>query len=87
MLAYVVVVDSPYLAQADASGAFTIRNVPPGAYTLEAWHEGALAPFSMPLAVGPEGARAVAVRVAGDRRPPSSAPDKYGKPRQIQLGY
>jgi hypothetical protein len=38
MLAYVVVVDTPYFAVTDAKGAFTIR-VPPGKYTLVAWHE------------------------------------------------
>jgi len=39
MLAYVVVLDTPYFAVTDATGAFTIRNVPPGSYTLVAWHE------------------------------------------------
>lgn len=39
MLAYVVVVDTPYFAVTDATGAFAIPNVPPGKYTLVAWHE------------------------------------------------
>jgi plastocyanin len=39
MLAYVVVVDTPYFAVTDATGAFAIRDVPPGKYTLVAWHE------------------------------------------------
>ena len=39
MLAYVVVVDTPYFAVTDATGAFVIRGVPPGKYTLVAWHE------------------------------------------------
>ncbi len=39
MLAYVVVVDTPHFAVTDAKGAFVIRNVPPGKYTLVAWHE------------------------------------------------
>jgi plastocyanin len=39
MLAYVVVVDTPHFAVTDAKGAFAIRNVPPGKYTLVAWHE------------------------------------------------
>lgn len=39
MLAYVVVVDTPHFALTDAKGAFVIRNVPPGKYTLVAWHE------------------------------------------------
>jgi len=39
MSAYVGVVAHPYFAISDADGAFTIRNLPPGTYTLEAWHE------------------------------------------------
>lgn len=39
MLAYVVVVDTPYYAVTDKAGAFLIRNVPPGKYRLVAWHE------------------------------------------------
>ena len=39
MLAYVVVVDTPYFAVTDATGAFVIRDVPPGKYRLVAWHE------------------------------------------------
>jgi plastocyanin len=37
MAAYVVVVDSPYFAVADAGGSFTIRAVPPGKYVYRAW--------------------------------------------------
>jgi plastocyanin len=39
MLAYVVVVDTPYFAVTDATGAFLIRNVAAGEYKLVAWHE------------------------------------------------
>ncbi len=39
MLAYVVVVDTPYFAVTDATGTFAIRDVPPGKYRLVAWHE------------------------------------------------
>ena len=39
MLAYVVVVDTPYFAVTDATGAFLIRNVPAGKYKLVAWQE------------------------------------------------
>jgi plastocyanin len=39
MTAYVGVVTNPYFAVSDAAGAFEIRNVPPGAYTIDAWHE------------------------------------------------
>jgi len=39
MKSYIAVVGHPYFAVSDAKGAFTIKNLPPGSYTLEAWHE------------------------------------------------
>lgn len=39
MAAWVGVVDHPYFALTDADGRFTIKNLPPGKYTLEVWHE------------------------------------------------
>jgi len=39
MNAYVGVLDHPYLAVSDAEGKFEIPNLPPGTYTIEAWHE------------------------------------------------
>ena len=39
MRAYVNVVEHPYFAVSDASGAFSIPNLPAGEYTVEAWHE------------------------------------------------
>ncbi|HEX3857708.1 MAG TPA: DUF2012 domain-containing protein [Verrucomicrobiae bacterium] len=38
MFAWVSVFDSPYFAVSDKDGKFTIKNVPPGKYTLEANH-------------------------------------------------
>lgn len=86
MLGYIVVVDTPYFAQADATGAFTIRGVPPGEYEVTAWHENASKPTTRKLNVSREGAR-LSLTVAGDKQPPAFPPDKYGKPRQPQLGY
>ncbi|HJP13405.1 MAG: carboxypeptidase regulatory-like domain-containing protein [Nitrospinota bacterium] len=40
MSAYIWVVNHPYYALTDAEGRFTIKGVPPGKYTLKAWHEG-----------------------------------------------
>ena len=41
MSAYVIVSPTPYFAESDKSGEFKIENVPDGAYTVTAWHEGA----------------------------------------------
>lgn len=86
MIGYVVVVDTPYFAQADAAGAFSIKGVAPGEYEVEAWHENASQPARQKLTVGKDGAK-LALTVAGDKQPPQFPPDKYGKPRQQQLGY
>lgn len=39
MAAWVGVVPHPYFAVTAADGSFTLPNLPPGTYTLEAWHE------------------------------------------------
>lgn len=38
MEAWIVVIDHPYHAVTDARGAFELRDVPPGTYTVEVWH-------------------------------------------------
>ena len=86
MVGYVVVVDTPWFAQAGAAGEFSIAGVPPGEYEVEAWHENASQPTRQKLTVPKEGAR-LSLTVGGDRQPPPFPPDKYGRPRQSQLGY
>lgn len=39
MNAYVGVLDHPFFAVTDASGTFSLKSLPPGTYTVEAWHE------------------------------------------------
>jgi len=39
MSAYVVILQNPYFALTDRHGNFEIKDVPPGEYTLVAWHE------------------------------------------------
>jgi plastocyanin len=39
MSAYIMVVSTPYYAVAGKDGAYEIKDVPPGTYTLHAWHE------------------------------------------------
>jgi plastocyanin len=40
MSGYIIVTPTPFYAETDASGNFTIPNVPDGSYTVTAWHEG-----------------------------------------------
>jgi hypothetical protein len=85
MIGYLVVVDSPWYAVADGSGAFSIKNVPPGEYDAQVWHENAAAPVKKKVTVA-EGAQ-LAFTVPADKRANPFPPDKYGRPRQQQLGY
>jgi len=39
MNAYVGVLNHPFYAVTDATGAFSLKGLPPGTYTIEAWHE------------------------------------------------
>ncbi len=39
MSGYIVVVPTPYFALTDKEGSYTIKNVPPGQYTLKTWSE------------------------------------------------
>ncbi|MDX5363598.1 MAG: methylamine utilization protein [Pseudazoarcus pumilus] len=48
MVAWVVIVDTPWFATADAGGRAVVKNAPPGDYRLRVWHRG-LPPGSPPL--------------------------------------
>ena len=39
MRAYIGVFDHPYFTLSAADGSFALKNLPPGEYTIEAWHE------------------------------------------------
>jgi plastocyanin len=54
MHAFIGVVDNPYYAVSAPDGSFAIPNLPPGDYTLEAWHE-TLGTQDQKITVGPSG--------------------------------
>ncbi len=41
MAGYIVVSPTPYFAETDEAGNYTIKDVPDGSYTVSVWHEGA----------------------------------------------
>jgi len=86
MQGWVYVVNSPWYAQADGNGSYSIRGVPRGEYVLHAWSESASKPTEQNIKVGELGAVAN-IEVGGDASKPAFVPDKYGKSRQVQLGY
>jgi hypothetical protein len=51
MNAYVGVLDHPYFATTDKDGKFELKSLPPGTYTIEAWHE-KLGPMTQSVTVG-----------------------------------
>lgn len=38
--AYIIIRENPYFALTDPKGRYKLSNLPPGRYTLQAWHEG-----------------------------------------------
>jgi plastocyanin len=59
MIAYIVVVPTPYFARTDASGVALLRDIPAGSYELRAWH---------PTQKASPAAQTVAVDAAGTAR-------------------
>jgi plastocyanin len=51
MNAYVGVLDHPYFAVTGPDGAFSLKSLPPGTYTIEAWHE-KLGPMTQSVTLG-----------------------------------
>jgi hypothetical protein len=68
MTGYLGVVSHPYFAVTDASGAFRIPNVPPGKYTIVAWHE-QYGPITQTIEVKAGAAADVNFAYAGTEKP------------------
>jgi hypothetical protein len=81
MVAYVLVVATPYVASPDTGGAFRLTGLPAGKGRLTVWHERA-GSWSQPLEV-PASAPVLAKMTVTQRRPPPHL-DKHGKPYREQ---
>lgn len=55
MHGYIAVFNHPYFAVTDEKGGFTIDSLPPGNYTLLAWHKGMTKPSSQPVQIAANG--------------------------------
>ncbi len=58
MKAYIAVFNNPYYQITGKDGSFTIKNVPPGTYTVTAWHE-SLGSQDQMVTVGPSESKTV----------------------------
>lgn len=83
MSGFILVLASPWSAQAAGDGTFLIKDVPPGEYTLHAWHE-RVKEVTQPLvvpAVGNSGVR-IELDATGYKFKPHL--NKYGQPYTTQ---
>lgn len=64
MLAYVVVLPTPYFTKTDATGAANLPPLPPGRYRLEIWHPRVAAPLVHEIVSAPEQAATLEFSVA-----------------------
>ena len=80
MSAVVVVLETPYWAQPLADGSFTIADVPPGSYTLHAWHERAKEFQSRRVDVAQGGLRDLPVELDARGYEFVQHLNKYGQP-------
>jgi plastocyanin len=64
MLAYIVVLPTPFYAQTDATGAAALPPLPPGRYRLEIWHPRATAPLVQEIVSAPDQAATLEYSVA-----------------------
>jgi hypothetical protein len=64
MKAYIGVVSNPFYAITDDKGAFTLKGLPPGNYTIGAWHEKYM-PQEQKITVGPKESKTVSFAFKG----------------------
>lgn len=66
MSAYIIVLETPYFATTESSGAFSIKDVAPGEYTLKTWHERAKE-VEQQLTVSSDGVSDLSIQMRGGR--------------------
>jgi plastocyanin len=85
MVGFVMVVDSDVSAVTGPDGTFRLANVPPGTYTLRAWHEeGGESQATVTVRPGSDSPVALRLDVSGFR--PAQHKNKYGKDYPPQAG-
>jgi hypothetical protein len=80
MVAYVLVLNTPYFAKTTDSGRVELTGLPPGRYQLETWHPRATKPDRRELTVGPGAGPAIELSLAlkPDRRIRRAPENKTG---------
>lgn len=70
MIAYVVVLETPFFAKSDAQGLATISDLPPGRYRMDTWHPRLPAQHTKEVTLSSEGAlrEEVVLKLSPDRR-------------------
>ncbi len=79
MSGFIVLRDNPYYTQPGADGSFSIAAVPPGDYTLHAWHERAKE-VSRAIRVPADGLKDLELALDARGYKFKSHPNKYGQP-------
>lgn len=77
MSAFILVRDNPYFTETRPDGSFRIENVPPGSYTVRAWHEKAQA--TLEVTVPEAGASGVSFLLDTRRFKRKAHLNKFGK--------
>ncbi len=83
MSGFVLVVASPWSAQASGDGTFLLKDVPPGDYTLHAWHERAKE-VTQPLTVPAAGITGLKIELDASGYHFKPHLNKYGQPYTAQ---
>jgi plastocyanin len=79
MTAYIVVVNTPYHAQAGNDGRWEIAKVPAGKYTMTVWHERASAPVTSEIDVAATGLASLETKLDARGYKEVAHRDKNGK--------